>query len=48
MPVVPLLDSKTKHNMKMNTIDGTFAVASDNLTNPYLGLFALSLGATTS
>lgn len=48
MPAVPLLDSKTKHNMKMNTIDGTFAVASDNLTNPYLGLFALSLGATTS
>ena len=48
MPTVPLLDSKAKDNMKLNTLEGAFAMASDNLTNPYLGLFALSLGATTS
>lgn len=48
-PVPPYqLDETTKKNMKLNNIDGSFAVTSDNLAAPYLGLFALSLGATPS
>lgn len=34
--------------MKLNTVEGGFAVAADNLAAPYLGLFALGLGATPS
>lgn len=52
MPAQPLqdqhLDEETKRNMKLNNIDGSFAVTSDNLAGPYLGLFALALGATPS
>jgi glycine hydroxymethyltransferase len=47
MPI-PVVDSKAKRNLKMNTLDGAFASVSDNLTNPFLGLFALSLGASPS
>lgn len=47
MPI-PVVDSKVKRNLKMNSIDGAFASISDHLTNPFLGLFALSLGATPS
>ncbi|MDI9485225.1 MAG: MFS transporter [Bacillota bacterium] len=38
----------TKQAMKLNTVEGAFAVAADNLAAPYLGLFALALGATPS
>ncbi|MGI6647114.1 MAG: MFS transporter, partial [Limnochordia bacterium] len=34
--------------MKLNTVEGAFAVAAENLAAPYLGLFALGLGATPS
>jgi MFS family permease len=34
--------------MELNTVEGAFAVAADNLAAPYLGLFALALGATPS
>lgn len=46
MPAIPVVDTKAKHNMKMNTIDGAFAAMSDNLSNPFLGLYALSFGAS--
>lgn len=39
---------ETKKAMKLNTVEGAFAVAADNLAVPYLGLFALALGATPS
>ena len=38
----------TKRAMELNTVEGAFAVAADNLAAPYLGLFALALGATPS
>jgi len=38
----------TKKAMELNTVEGAFAVAADNLAAPYLGLFALALGATPS
>lgn len=31
--------------MKLNTVEGAFAMAADNLAAPYLALFALGLGA---
>lgn len=34
--------------MKLNTVEGAFAVAAENLAAPYLALFALALGATPS
>lgn len=37
-----------KQALKLNTVEGAFAVAADNLAAPYLGLFALALGATPS
>ncbi|NLH32161.1 MAG: MFS transporter [Firmicutes bacterium] len=43
-----MIDTKAKQNLKMNTIDGAFAAMSDNLSNPFLGLYALSLGASIS
>jgi len=39
---------ETKKAMKLNTVEGAFAVAADNLAAPYLSLFALALGATPS
>lgn len=42
------IKKETKEAMKLNTVEGAFAVASDNLTIPYLGLFALAFGATPS
>lgn len=38
----------TQTAMKLNTVEGGFAVAAENLAAPYLGLFALALGATPS
>jgi len=38
----------TQHAMKLNTVEGAFAVAAENLAAPYLALFALALGATPS
>lgn len=38
----------TQRAMKLNTVEGAFAVAADNLAAPYLALFALALGATPS
>jgi MFS family permease len=38
----------TQKAMRLNTIEGAFAVAAENLAAPYLGLFALALGATPS
>lgn len=35
-----------KKAMKLNIVEGAFAVAAENLAAPYLALFALSLGAT--
>ncbi|NLJ81218.1 MAG: hypothetical protein GX335_09360, partial [Firmicutes bacterium] len=40
------LTKDTKKAMQLNTVEGAFAVAADNLAAPYLGLFALALGAT--
>lgn len=37
-----------KKAMKLNIVEGAFAVAAENLAAPYLALFALSLGATPS
>lgn len=34
--------------MRLNTVEGAFAVAAENLAAPYLNLFALGLGATPS
>ena len=42
------MSKDTKQAMKLNTVEGAFAVAADNLAAPYLGLFALALGATPS
>lgn len=41
-------DRNTVQAMKLNRVEGGFAVASDNLAGPYIGLFALALGATPS
>lgn len=38
----------SKEALKLNTVEGAFAVAAENLAAPYLGLFALALGATPS
>lgn len=38
----------TQKAMSLNTVEGAFAVAAENLAAPYLGLFALGLGATPS
>lgn len=38
----------TKKAMELNTVEGAYAVAAENLAAPYLGLFALALGATPS
>lgn len=38
----------TQKAMRLNTIEGAFAVAAENLAAPYLGLFALALGASPS
>ena len=38
----------TKKAMELNTVAGAFAVAAENVAAPYLGLFALALGATPS
>lgn len=47
--MIPVPASKdTKKAMELNTVEGAFAVAADNLAAPYLGLFALALGATPS
>lgn len=48
VPNPAVFDQKTQDNMKYNTVDGVFATASDNFAGPYLGLFALNLGATPS
>jgi len=45
MPAIEI-DPEAKHNLRMNTIDGAFAAMSDNLSNPFLGLYGLSLGAS--
>jgi MFS family permease len=42
------LSKETQQAMKLNTVEGAFAVAADNLAAPYLSLFALALGATPS
>ncbi|HOB40922.1 MFS transporter [Candidatus Darwinibacter acetoxidans] len=39
---------RVRKAMKLNTVEGAFAVAAENLAAPYLGLFALGLGATPS
>lgn len=39
---------KTRKAMKLNTVEGGFATAAENLAAPYLSLFALALGATPS
>ena len=44
----PLITKDTRKAMKLNTVEGAFAVASDNLAGPYLSLFALALGASPS
>lgn len=46
MPDTQVGNPQSFHNMKINTIEGMFASASDNLFVPYLGLYALSFGAT--
>jgi len=42
------ISKETKKAMELNTVEGAFAVAADNLAAPYLGLFALALGASPS
>lgn len=42
------LPTKTQKAMQLNTVEGAFAVAAENLAAPYLALFALALGATPS
>lgn len=42
------INKDTKRAMRLNTVEGAFAVAAENLAAPYLGLFALALGATPS
>lgn len=39
------MSEQARKALKYNTVEGAFAVASDNLSAPYLNLFALSLGA---
>lgn len=38
----------TQKAMRLNTVEGAFAVAAENLAAPFLALFALGLGATPS
>lgn len=42
------VNQDTQKAMRLNTVEGAFAVAAENLAAPYLGLFALGLGATPS
>ncbi len=44
----PSAKKDTQDAMKLNTVEGAFAVAAENLAAPYLALFALALGATPS
>lgn len=44
----PIVTKDTRKAMQLNTVEGAFAVASDNLAGPYLSLFAISLGASPS
>ncbi len=48
MPHSHAITRRTRKALKFNTLEGTFAVASDQMAAPYLGLFALALGATPS
>ncbi len=43
-----MVAQKKRRALRLNIIEGAFAVASDNLAGPYLSLFAISLGATPS
>jgi len=43
-----MFSPKTRNAMRLNTVEGGFAVAAENLAAPYLSLFALALGATPS
>ncbi|NLM38672.1 MAG: MFS transporter [Firmicutes bacterium] len=47
MPSTMVAQEK-RRALRLNIIEGAFAVASDNLAGPYLTLFAISLGATPS
>ncbi len=40
------VSKENRKTLKLNNLEGAFAVSSDNLFGPYLGLFALALGAT--
>ncbi len=46
--MVTLASKRTRRAMQLNTIEGGFATAAENLAAPYLSLFALALGATPS
>ncbi len=48
MPQNHAISKTTRKAMKFNTIEGAFAISSDQMAGPYLGLFALALGATPS
>lgn len=43
-----MVSQDTRRALKLNIVEGAFAVASDNLAGPYLALFAMTLGATPS
>jgi MFS family permease len=46
--LVTFASRRTRRAMHLNTIEGGFATAAENLAAPYLSLFALALGATPS
>ena len=48
MTAAKVASPETRKAMHLNTVEGAFAVAAENLAAPYLGLFALALGATPS
>ena len=43
-----MVSPDSRRALRLNIVEGAFAVASDNLAGPYLTLFAMSLGATPS
>ena len=43
-----MVSPDSRRALRLNIVEGAFAVASDNLAGPYLTLFAMSLGATAS
>ncbi len=43
-----MISQDTRRALKLNVVEGAFAVASDNLAGPYLTLFAMALNATPS